>query len=241
MEIIEAEIVEDIEVIETQLTDRTWIKQANELNQSRYTLSALAYDVLSVFLTELKQEHEGFVSFKVKMSDLEKKLGRRIDKSSLRKASRELISTIISVEDLDSKGSYLDMTWCSSAQYFAKESSYMFSFDPNLSRYLLNLDNGDFTKTRLKGLLMIKGYHSKRLFSLLSQFRSTGFFTISVEKLKYILELDNKYAEYKDFKKRVIKPTIDQVENLFGSQNLRLVEKKVGRKVMSLEFYMEKK
>lgn len=225
------------EEIKRNLTDRNWIKQSHELNQAQFTLSSLAFDILFLFLTEIRNEDTKFKSYQVTIAQLEKKLGKRINKKSLDTAISELLNSPLSVIDKKT-GRILRTHWCSSVSYLPEFNDFEFSIDSKLEKYLLNMDDKLFSKTNFRGIVLIKGSYSKRLFSLLSQFGKSGYYKVSVDKLKYILDIEDKYKDYSDFKKRIISSTIKQMEEVMNI-TVTLVERKEGRKVVGLEFFLK--
>jgi plasmid replication initiation protein len=73
-----------------------------------------------------------------------------------------------------------------------------------------------YTEYQLNAVLRLNS-HSQRLYMMLSQFSDTGVFRISCEKLRFELGLEEKYDRYCDFKNRVIKSSIKEINTLFES------------------------
>lgn len=109
----------------------------------------------------------------------------------------------------------------------------------SLRPYLLELRES-FTKYELINVLVLKSKHSIRLYEL---FRSNLFlhvWTVSLEELKDILELTDKYSEYKDLRRYVIDPSLKEI-NKFTDINVTYETVKHNRVVTDLIFNIEEK
>ncbi|WP_456305223.1 hypothetical protein [Commensalibacter oyaizuii] len=74
-----------------------------------------------------------------------------------------------------------------------------------------------------------------RVYELLRQFKIIGSRTITVTKLRSILEVEDKYKTFKSFNQWVIQPSIKELNE---KSNLTMITQtiKVGRNVKSLQF-----
>jgi len=72
----------------------------------------------------------------------------------------------------------------------------------------LNTSNkaAHFTRFGYEVCQKLKGKYSSRLYKLLSSYHKKGEFEISIERLKRILGISNKYKRYTDFKSKVLLP-----------------------------------
>ena len=73
-----------------------------------------------------------------------------------------------------------------------------------------------------------------RIYEMLHQFKSTGFFVEKVEKLKYRLKIEEKYESYSAFKKYVLEQAQKELEQTDMAFTFK--EIKNGRKIDRLEF-----
>lgn len=108
--------------------------------------------------------------------------------------------------------------------------------------HLLQLKD-HYARIDMTDVIPMKSVYGKRMYELLKSFHmnSNGTYLVSFEiaELKEkLLGKDNakiKYKEYRDFKSRVLKPALKDIEN-YGDLAVEMVEKKLGRSVNSLEF-----
>lgn len=98
---------------------------------------------------------------------------------------------------------------------------------------------GKFTTYNLQHAAKLRSAHSIRIYELLMQFNTTGKRFISIDELKKYLCVSDKYPEFKDFNKRVIKTSVDDI-NALGALTVSYEVVKVGRTAHSINFSFEK-
>lgn len=101
----------------------------------------------------------------------------------------------------------------------------------------------EFTKYYFENIQRLKSTYSIRIYELCKQYQNTfnGYREFTLDDLKYFLDMSKKiYPRYVDFKRRVITPSIEEINektDLF----LKLEEVKIGRSVNKLRFYITPK
>jgi plasmid replication initiation protein len=104
----------------------------------------------------------------------------------------------------------LQTTLVSSAEYIKGQGLIEIGIEPKLRPYLFELRQ-NFTTYQLELALILKSKFSKRMYEMLSQFKNTGIFRISVLDLKERLSLYNpktkeeQYEKWSAFDKYVLK------------------------------------
>jgi hypothetical protein len=97
-----------------------------------------------------------------------------------------------------------------------------------------------YVKTRLYQIAKFKSLYSIRLYELIVSFRSLGKCSISVERLRFLLGVDEgKLKAYKDFKQRALIHAINEV-NKICNFDIKHAEKKESRKVAIINFTCKK-
>lgn len=91
-------------------------------------------------------------------------------------------------------------------------------FHPEIAPYLTNF-NYAFASYNLQNISKINSIHAIRIYELVIQFKKIKKRVISIELLKKILQLDEKYARFEDFKKKVLFKAIDKI-NKFSDIDL---------------------
>ncbi len=101
-------------------------------------------------------------------------------------------------------------------------------------------DNG-YTPLNLALMFGLEGMYSYRLYELIRLWSNTKeIINYTIDELKEYLMLEDKksYNTYANFKNKVIKPAIDEL-NMLGLFNIEYKENKVGRKVDSIDFIVK--
>lgn len=100
-------------------------------------------------------------------------------------------------------------------------------------------ENGGYTPSNLNLFLSLNNYYAQRLYDLLRLWSgSKAVINYSIEELKEYLMLVEQYPEYGNFKRRVIAPAIKEL-NKSGCFDIDIVENKVSRKVVSIDFIVK--
>lgn len=150
----------------------------------------------------------------------------------LQKASRRLLRRQVTVR----KGApnYQVMNWLDSCEYQPGEACVSIVFGYNVGLYLRGLQE-QFTKISLLSVQELRSFHSIRLYELLFSFRNTKTRVEALEALRERLELKQAYPRYADFKRRVIEPSIAEI-NSKTDMHVSYEPIKKGNKIISLKF-----
>jgi plasmid replication initiation protein len=156
---------------------------------------------------------------------------------TLEDASSRLYERDIKTFDKDAKtrGRF---RWVDSIKYWDGEAKVTLSFSRHIVPYLALLHQ-QFTTYELKQVSQLKTAYAIRFYELLVQFIKTGERHIPLEQLRDMLELKNMYPRFFDLKKRIIDPSIIEINT---STNLTVewdVAKK-GRTITGLIFVFQK-
>lgn len=120
------------------------------------------------------------------------------------------------------------------AKYFNGEGKVEIVFSDSIMPYLTQL-KGQFTSIILKNISSLKSNYSIRIYELLMQFKIIGSRTITITKLRSILEVEDKYKTFKSFNQWVIQPSIKEL-NKKSNLTISIQTIKTGRNVKSLQF-----
>ncbi|WP_299316516.1 replication initiation protein [uncultured Halomonas sp.] len=124
--------------------------------------------------------------------------------------------------------------WVQSIRYRKAEGRVELRFSKDMLPYLTQLTE-QFTRYALGDIAKLNSGYAIRLYELLCQWRDTGERVVSVEWLRDTFLLEGKYPAIKDFKKRVIEPAIEQI-NEHTSLWVKWDQRKTGRRVSHLVF-----
>jgi len=149
-------------------------------------------------------------------------------------------------EKVEIKGTQIKgyVNWCSSAVPYRDENGNVyirFGFDKLLSQFLLGL--AEYVRLYRPELNRLKRSYGIRLFQMLKGIRNKRekYERVSreryeLEKLRFLFALGDKYAEFKDFNKRVLKPATLEINEKTSVQILDVKPIRRNRRIVALEF-----
>lgn len=105
----------------------------------------------------------------------------------------------------------------------------LINFNDQMSEYLINLKKNFF----MYDLIDIVNFKFKHTLKFYEYLKSTNLTTIKLkmETIKEILDLQNKYSRYTNFKKDVLEIIIDEINTSSNTLFLKFSEEKIGAKV----------
>lgn len=128
-----------------------------------------------------------------------------------------------------------DIRWIQrKAKYFNGEGKIEISFSDYIMPYLTQL-KGQFTSIAVKNVSALKRTYSIRIYELLMQFKKTGDRLIDINDFRTMLNLEDKYKEFRTLNDSVIKPCITEL-NEKSDLIVSVDTIKKGRTVVSLHF-----
>ena len=131
----------------------------------------------------------------------------------------------------------------SSIEYIQNHSIIEMKIDSKLRPYLINLKT-NFTTFWSATALNIKSMHAKRIYEMLSQYKDTGFMKISLMDLKdrlYLIDFRTKkesYPVWGRFKESILERAKNELEKVDADIKFTYKPIKVGKKCISIEFYI---
>jgi len=81
----------------------------------------------------------------------------------------------------------------------------------------------------------MQGAYSVRVYELLVQYKTTGERYISIEDFRFMLDLGTRYKQFNDLLKRVIEPSVDEI-NEQSDLKVTATPQKTGRKFTHIKF-----
>ena len=119
--------------------------------------------------------------------------------------------------------------------YDANTNVFEIKMDAEIYKLLFDYLKG-YTPVNLAIFFSFKTFYTQRFYELLRLWSNTKqVINYSLEELKDLLMLEEQYSEYGNFKRRVILPTIKEL-NEKSLMNVEVKENKINRKVVSIDF-----
>lgn len=108
------------------------------------------------------------------------------------------------------------------------------SINPELAPIINGLTT-EFSKFELSAFTSIRSTYSKTLFRLLIQYQSTGYYIVSIEDFRELLNIPE-YYKMGNIDQTVLKPSLKELNNYFENLEITKIKAKKGNKIAKLEF-----
>jgi plasmid replication initiation protein len=155
----------------------------------------------------------------------------------LNKACRKLMKTDLTLPRNESSELW-QINVCSMAKYNKKEGYITIQFTDSIMPYLSQVRE-KFVLYNLKEIADFNSLYTTRLYELIQQFKDTGYLVKSLEQLREIFAVGNKFKKYNHFKDRTFDHACKEINNNY-EMNLGYEEIKEGRKVVAVKFVFKK-
>lgn len=155
----------------------------------------------------------------------------------LKKACKKLMKTSITIEKIELKQLW-EINVCSHAVYNENQGSVTVMFTDSIMPYLAQVRE-QFTTYNLKEISEFRSIHSVRLYEQIQQFKDTGYFLKSINQLRKIFALGDKYKKYNHLKTKTFGHAVKEINNRYHI-DLDFQEIKEGRKVTTIKFTFNK-
>ncbi len=221
--------------------------QANELTQAIHRMSEMEQKIYKILINHIKPNDDAFQIITIKIRDLLRLLEGEDSQNYTRvlEVLTKLQTRVMRIYERNSQTKYAEGKYNSMLQvnligptrHFEGLGIVEVYFHPQMMPYLLNLKNSkNYTILNLNEFVKISGSYSLRFYELCSEFKDTGWFVKSVDELKDMLEVKNKYELYGDFRRFVLETAKEELKKNSKLNFDYTVQSKKGRKVDKLLF-----
>lgn len=214
--------------------DKTEIQQGNALTEAAYTLDLQQKRVILIAI--LNSNKNGVAS--VTTTQFSKTFNVRKNHSAqfIKDSRASLLSANILIESDDG---FVLTNWLSSIEYKEKSERMILTFAPRIIKEITGLKKR-FTKFCLMDVGQMKNVYFIRLYMMLSMWRSTGRFSISVQALRDNLQIGGSYPAYANFKAKVLLRACEEITDKTNF-TVKFEETRTGKKITHLEFLFYEK
>lgn len=219
------------------------IVTSNEIVHAKYHFSLWQKRVFMYFVSLIDKDATEFGLQKVYIADLIRFFEAEQNgtvQSIIENVPRQLFETAIQVPYRDDDGNERFgevrlITKYTKPQDRKPGNSYIeLKFNEDLKPHLLDLKK-QFSKYELRYIVHLQSAHAIRIYEILKSHQYRGQIELDVDFLKTILEVDNKYKLYGDFKRKIIDKAQQEMS---ANCDIGFVydEIKSGKKVVTLRF-----
>lgn len=210
------------------------VSKANHLVQASYRITLQEKKLVLAALSCCDSRGEPQKAVKITASDFAEVTGMDLSNAhrELYKAADRLYDRSIKVSDPEQTEEF---RWIQSKIKKHKgEGMVTLTWSDPILKYIGQLKQ-QFTSYRLGSVGRLQSVYSIRLYELLMQFNRTGDRVISVSDFRELLEIGDKYKQFRDLRKRVIDPAVKEL-NQRSDLDITFETISEGRRVRALSF-----
>lgn len=210
-------------------TDTKVIKHSSNITFAKYDFSPLQMNLFFVALGKI-QEKDVKLLYRVHVSEIEKDK-KNFSYQNIFEATKKFMKSPFYIK---TKDGFILATLFASIEYIQGEGMIEIEFSQKMKEFLLNLRN-NFTRYKLAFAMRCKSQYAKRFYMILSHYKDTGWMMVSLDELRDMLMLQDKYRSYNMFKSRVL-ITAQKELNELTDINFKFKEIKTGKRITHLRF-----
>nr|CRY97843.1 hypothetical protein [uncultured prokaryote] len=229
--------------------DRQLVVKSNHIIEASYRMSVAEQRVILSAITQVRRDQPKVtdaVLYSVTAADLAELCGtdpktayRDLQNAAERLQTRR-VTLILEPDGVTIRTKRRStICWVQRVDYIDQEGRIELRFGKDILPYLTGLQR-EFTRYALSDVANMTSAHAIRLYELLMQWPE-GHRVIELDDFRRWLQLEDRYPSIKDFKRRVLDPAVEQI-NEHSPLMLTWSQRKTGRKVTHLVFdYAPKK
>jgi len=172
----------------------------------------LSIDAKKLLLIIWLHANEDGKNIKIYRQDIIDKIG--IDLKNLKNEHREkiideLMKSIVTIRDADNPSNFTKIQLVYKTRY---ENGILYTnIDEELLKYIKEAQEKLFTRFKIQNIKPLNSIYAIRLYLLAKQFEDTGWRIMSIDELKRIVGIENKYKKITDLKRRVLEVAKKQI------------------------------
>lgn len=217
------------------------VYKSNALIEASYRLSVYEQRIILGCIAQVRRDEPltDQKLYTVSAQQIAQDAGVSVDRAyqHLKTASERLFRREVTLHEAPNGkgGAKVRLTrWVQEVVYQKDQGTIALRFSQPMVPYLSQLTE-QFTRYALTDIARMDSAHAIRLYELLCQWRDAGERVVTVEWLRDAFQLEDKYPAIKDFKKRVIEPAVEQINELTPLW-VKWDQRKTGRKVSHFVF-----
>jgi plasmid replication initiation protein len=231
------------------MSNNVILYQSNAITESRYKFDLVEKRIIYFIIAEIRKRYIEQVKGQ---RDVFNDLIITIKGEQLRKADTNMKRVYASAMALRKKDIEInnDETWLTVGyinyvKHNKQTDTVEFGVSKQILPYLVEL-TAKFTSYQLAVAITLKSIYTQRFYELCSQWKSKGYFYMKLDKLRRILQCDEKFKAYGEFRRGVIDISQKELKEAYDQAicdlwfEYKTLEKE-GKKVITLEFFVHTK
>lgn len=221
--------------------EEKFIYKANSLIEASYRLSLYEQRIILACIAQVRRDalltdqHLYIVSAQ-QIADMSGVCVKR-SYQHIKAAAERLFDRRITLHDAPNgagKAKVRLTRWVQEVVYQESQGTVALRFSQPMVPYLSQLTE-QFTRYALLDVSRMSSSHAIRLYELFSQWQKVGRREVELDWLRQILQLEGRYENIRDLKRRVIEPAVKQI-NEHSPLWVKWSQRKTGRRVTHLIF-----
>jgi len=213
------------------------IKLSNAMNEARYKLSMQEQRLILTIASLIKDEDTHATEYSMTAPQLSRLWGITADEvyTVAKEVTKELHHRTLEI--VDDKAKYFRRSnWVHRSEY--KNGVLTMRMHEDLAPHLFKIKKA-FTLIQLETVLKLKSIYAIRIYELLKQYEKFEERTFTIQTLREMLVLENKYPQYAHFKKYVILQAQKELANTDMAFEFT-ADKKYTRSIQEITFTFAK-
>lgn len=211
------------------------VKSNQIIRSSRYSLNTTEQKILIYIISQIKADDTEFREVDLSVQQYAKLAGIELNGkvySRIKEHIQELADKSWWIPVSDKKD--ILFRWIDIAEVEKGSGVIKIKLHNSLKPYLLELRE-NFTKYELINVLVLKSKYAIRLYELLKSYLWVGSWEVKVKDLRSVLEVEDKYLEFKEFKRRIIMPAVNEI-NKYTDLEVKYTTLKTGKEITKILF-----
>lgn len=216
----------------------------NILIKARYHLTSIQSNVLIVILYELQKDAKRGMSCTIHRKDFLNIISSNDKKTinGVKQLLNELMQETIFFKEIKENGK--NAIWgkynlISGFEYDDETEEFTIACSERVYDLLVSYLEIGYTPVNVENYLSLKNSYSKRMYDLLRLWSGTkSKINYTIDELKELLMLENKYDKYSDFKRKVIESSVRELNDTKMFE-ISFKENKSGRKITNIDFFVK--
>lgn len=219
------------------------IAQSNELTKAKYDFDVIEKRIIYILIAHIRQQFVDQHGTRTLFDNLVVNIGTE----QLRKCNDNLNRVYDKAKKLrertiliNDNEKFLSVGYINYAKHIKNKPYMEFEVSKEILPYLVELAK-NFTTYSLSVAISLRSIYSQRFYELCSQYKSKGYFFISIDELKEMLKIEDKYKDFAQLNNKVISVAESELKELYdkGQSDIYFTWKprsKEGKKIVSLDF-----
>jgi plasmid replication initiation protein len=222
----------------TTTNDKQVLRVHNNFIQAIFSLSV---DAKKLLLTIWLHTNSSGKNIQIYRAEIMKKVGidlKNLSKEHREKIIEELMTKIITIRDIDNPNNFTKIQLVYKTKY---ENGILYTnIDEDLMKYIKEAREKLFTRFNIQNIKPLTSTYAIRIYLLCKQYQDTGWLKMTLDDFKKKFELEYKYKQIFDLKRRVLEVAKKQInENTDITIDYEL--EKQGRKYTHITFKIKSK